>query len=204
MGTFSDLTQWHMLQYVHAGLTRSKVCPQTGAHWEPLGFKNSDPKIDLNRRPGGLLSLVHLFCFFAQYKELCVAIYWMAVSNAPFPLAEVSIRITQAVVRALQRGKLSAMINVSPSSQGVFETTRRVHAAAFFNFYMLWRTPRRRDLMQAYINIPGWVENPNKIVKEFEKVLPTLNLKSESPKRAAPTAAAPPRGMPNRSLLGAE
>jgi len=164
---FNEIVQWRILRTMHSRLTQSTMCPPTGKHWQALGFESEDPRIDLNAK-GGLLHLVHLFLFLSNYPELLKAIYWASIGN--FPLATVSMQITQRVVEALLLGKLSIVCK----DYGVFETTCQLHAASLHLFYTKCQGKDAAQMQRAQVQahrdvLMSLTKKPSRLLKDFEK-----------------------------------
>merc|ERR1719464_1345004 len=120
-----------MLRTLYTKLTRNKMCPSIGLHWEVLGFQHTDPRTDLNRS-GGVLNVLHLFFFVSHHFELLKAAYLLAQDTEQnFPLACVSISITRMVLEGFFAGRLSTLCNNSD----VLDATCRVYAGGLFHFY---------------------------------------------------------------------
>ncbi|CAE7289507.1 ELMOD3, partial [Symbiodinium pilosum] len=137
---FNDIIHHRMLRTMYGKLSRNKVCPSIGRHWELLGFQSGDPRTDLNRS-GGVLNVMQMFYFFSHHFDLMKSAYLLAQdAQHNFPLACVSINITKMVVECLLEGRLSKLCN---GSRGVFDTTCMVYSAAFFHWYWRWRTQKR-------------------------------------------------------------
>merc|ERR1712176_1501861 len=129
-----------MLRTLYAKLTRNKMCPSIGRHWEVLGFQHTDPRTDLNRS-GGLLNVMHMFFFFSHHFEIFKEAYLLAQDTEQnFPLACVSINITRMVVDCLLSGKLTSFCN---SQKSVIDATSKVFTGGLFHFYHRWRSMKR-------------------------------------------------------------
>ncbi|CAK9037703.1 unnamed protein product [Durusdinium trenchii] len=74
---FNITTHHRMLRTIYTKLSRTKVCPSIGRHWEVLGFQGGDPRTDLNRS-GGLLNVLQMFYFFSHHFELLKSAYLLA------------------------------------------------------------------------------------------------------------------------------
>jgi len=130
-----------MLRTVYCGLTRSPSCPDVGPHWDAIGFQHVDPCTDLNRC-GGLLNVIQFFYFFSHHLEAAQAAAELARDpRQNFPLACISINITDIVIRSLLAGRLSKVCN--SARHGVLETTCRLHAGAMCHFATRWRSMGR-------------------------------------------------------------
>jgi len=138
---FNDTVHHRMLRTIYSKLSRNKVCPTIGRHWEVLGFQGGDPRTDLNRS-GGVLNVLQMFYFFSHHFDLLKAAYLLAQDvQQNYPLACVSINITKMIIEALLAGKLSKLCNAG--SKGVFDTCCQMHSAALYHYYWRWRTQKR-------------------------------------------------------------
>jgi len=168
---FNDVTHFRMLRTLYTKLTRNKVCPSIGRHWEVLGFQHTDPRTDLNRS-GGLLNVLHLFFFVSHHFELLKATYLLAQDDQQnFPLACVSINITRMVYESFLMGRLSSLCN-SGDSRGVLDTTCKVYAGGLFHFYTRWRSQKRtiRDTELTFNEVRALVERrPGSLLSGLEK-----------------------------------
>jgi hypothetical protein len=167
---FNELEHFRMLRTMYLKLTRNKVCPSIGKHWEELGFQNTDPRTDLNRS-GGVLNIVHLFYFFAHYFDILKAAYWLAQDTEQnFPLACVSINITRMVTELFLEGRLSSFCNRQKTS--VTETLCKLYAGGLHYFYMRWRTLKRtiRDTEKTFKEVHAlMMSRPKKLLDELTK-----------------------------------
>ncbi|CAE8629478.1 unnamed protein product [Polarella glacialis] len=178
---FNDTTHYRMLRTIFFKLTRNKVCPTIGRHWEVLGFQAGDPRTDLNRS-GGILNVMHMFFFFSHHFELFKAAYHLAQdSEQNFPLACVAINITRMTVGSLLAGRLSSLCNSGDG--GVFETTCRVFSGGLFHFYSRWRTQKRtiRDTELTFNEVRELMEKkPARLVEGLAKGAGELRAKSDA------------------------
>lgn len=142
---FNDVPHWRILRTMYLKLTRNKVCPTIGGHWEVLGFQNGDPRKDLNRS-NGVLNVLHMFYFYAHYFDIFKAAYVLAQDpEQNFPLACVAINLTGIVMERLFGGQLSKLCNRGDPA-GVFETTCRIFCGGLYYFCKQWRTQKRTIL----------------------------------------------------------
>lgn len=141
---FNVPIHFRMLRTIYCKLTRNKICPWIGGHWELLGFQGTDPRRDLNRS-GGLLNVIHMFYSFCHHFELLKGVYLLSLDTEQnFPLFCVSINISQMVIENFVAGRLSTLCN----DDGVFAASCKVHAAGLFHFYSQWRS-QKRTIMDA-------------------------------------------------------
>ncbi|CAE7567354.1 ELMOD3 [Symbiodinium sp. CCMP2592] len=166
---FNDSVHHRMLRTMYGKLSRNKVCPTVGRHWELLGFQSGDPRTDLNRS-GGVLNVMQMFYFFAHHFDLMKAAYLLAQdAQHNFPLACVSINITKMVIECLLEGRLSKLCN---NSRGVFETVCVVYSGAFFHWYWRWRTQKRsiRDTELTFKEVRALLERrPAKLIDMLQE-----------------------------------
>lgn len=180
---FREPMHFRMVRTIYCKLSRNKVCPWIGGHWEILGFQNTDPRMDLNRS-GGLLNVIHMFYSFAHYFELLKGAFLLsqdAIQN--FPLFCVSINISQMVVDCMLSGKLSSVINSSGTS--VFEATCKIHAAGLHYFYSQWKGQKRtiRDTQLTRQEVQALLERrPAKLLEALEKGVQDQRSKSDPTK----------------------
>jgi len=177
---FANVTHFRMLRTIYVKLTRSKSCPWIGSHWEVIGFQGGDPRMDLNRSCG-LLNVVHMFYFYAHNFDLLKQAWLLSQDQEHhFPLFCISVKLTQMVVHALLRGRLSALCNkASREGQksgkgdgGLFDTTCRVHTAALFYYYWRWRHQKRtiEDTAETYKEVEELLmRKPAKLLDHFAK-----------------------------------
>nr|CAG4711956.1 unnamed protein product [Naegleria fowleri] len=83
-------------------------CPSIGPHWEAIGFQRTDPKTDL--RGVGMLGLTQLL-FFVYSDERTLRDIYLLSHTQNFPLAVVSLNMTQLVLKMMLDGKLSRIIS---------------------------------------------------------------------------------------------
>jgi len=166
---FNVVAHFRMLRTVYMKLSRNKVCPSIGGHWEVLGFQHTDPRSDLNRS-GGVLNVLHMLFFFSQHFEIFKSIYLLAQDERQnFPLACVSIGITRMVIECLLAGRLSRLCNKRPSGS-LLETTCSVHAASLYHFYARWRSQKRTiaDTEKTNNEVRALIEKrPEKLIQEL-------------------------------------
>lgn len=137
---FNVMNHFRMLRTTFIKLTRSKSCPSIGGHWEVIGFQGGDPRTDINRS-GGVFNILQLFYFFMHNFDLLKACWLLSQSHEQhFPMAAVSINITQMVIEAFLAGALSKVCN---RGGHLIETLCRIHNAGLFYFYSQWRHQKR-------------------------------------------------------------
>jgi len=177
---FNQITHFRMLKTTYMKLTRNKVCPSIGGHWEVLGFQHTDPRTDLNRS-GGILNVLHLFYFFTHHFDILKSAYLLAQDvEQNFPLACISINMTRMVLDFLLQGKLSSLCN--GSDKGVLDTTCRVYSGAFYHFYSRWRALKRtiRDTEVTFNEVRKLLEkSPKKLVEGLAKGVEEMKAKSD-------------------------
>jgi len=140
---FNTSIHFQMLRTIYSKLTLNKWCPSIGSHWEVLGFQSGDPRTDLNRS-GGVLNILHLFLFVAHHPDLAMSCFQVSQDyHQNFPLACISINITNLVIESLSSGRLSALCGKETSELGVLELTSRLHNAGLFFFFSRWRSQKR-------------------------------------------------------------
>lgn len=204
---FNQPIHFRMLRTAYMKLTRNKVCPSIGVHWEVMGFQHTDPRTDLNRS-GGILNVLHLFFMFAHHFDILKSAYLLAQdSEQNFPLGCVSINITRMVVEYLLEGRLSSLCN--SGENGVLDTTCRVYAGGFYHFYSRWRSLKRtiRDTEVTFNEVRRLMEkSPKKLLDGLAKGIEEMKAKkdpgkfeftdldftSRAPQAGAPKAAARP------------
>jgi len=196
---FNEPAHFRMLRTMYAKLSRSKMCPSIGRHWEVMGFQNTDPRMDLNRS-GGVLNVIHMFYFFSKYFEILKAAFQLAQDfEQNFPLFCVSINITAMVIEAFLNGFLSS---VCDSGGGVFDGVCKVYCSGLFPFYWQWRSQKRtiRDAEATFKEVRGLLENaPRKLLDQFEKAVVANSAScgmSENVEFADLDAAATAAGLP--------
>jgi hypothetical protein len=138
-----ELMHSRMLRTVFTKLTHNRICPSIGNHWEALGFQGSDPRTDLNRS-GGILNVIHLFFFLAHYLTQATSCWHLSQDDTQnFPLACISINLTNMVVECLAAGCFSSVCRKQCDSAEVFEMTCRLHAAGLLHFCSRWKSQKR-------------------------------------------------------------
>jgi hypothetical protein len=138
---FNISNHFRMLRTVYTKLTRNKSCPSIGAHWEVIGFQGGDPRTDINRS-GGVLNILHLYFFLTHNFDILKACWLLSQDHEQhFPMACISINITQTVLEAFLAGSLSNVCN--KGGDNLFETLCKIHNAALFYFYSQWRHQKR-------------------------------------------------------------
>lgn len=168
---FQNVMHYRMLRTVYTKLTHNCLCPVRGNHWQDIGFDSvGDPCISLNHS-NGLLNIVHLFYLFEKNFPLLNAIHQCSVDpEHKFPLARVSIKITQMVVDAFLCGKISKMCN--KGSESVVTTTCQVYAGGLHYFYSRWRS-LKRTMHELEITLSevqkGIMSRASKLVEELQK-----------------------------------
>ncbi|CAE7280966.1 ELMOD3 [Symbiodinium natans] len=176
---FNDTVHHRMLRTMYGKLSRNKVCPTVGRHWELLGFQSGDPRTDLNRS-GGVLNVMQMFYFFSHHFDLMKSAYLLAQdAQHNFPLACVSINITKMVIECLLEGRLSKLCN---GSRGVFEMTCLVYSAAFFHWYWRWRTQKRsiRDTELTFKEVRALLERrPAKLLDMLQQGIAESKAKAD-------------------------
>jgi len=163
---FNDTLHFRMLRTMYTKLTRNKLCPSIGAHWEVMGFQGGDPRTDLNRC-GGVLNVLHMFFFFVRHFELLKSAFLLAQDHDQnFPLFCVSINITRLVVDSLLAGHLSQLCN--ENEHGVFDTTCKLYSAGLYHFYWQWRSQKRtiRDTEVTFKEVAALLERRPKLLLE--------------------------------------
>jgi len=137
---FNIANHYRMLRTIYMKLTRNKSCPSIGAHWEVIGFQGGDPRTDINRS-GGVFNILNLFFFLAHNFDILKACWLLSQDHEQhFPMACISINITQMVMEAFLEGCLSSVCN---KGETLFETLCKLHNAGLFFFYSRWRHRKR-------------------------------------------------------------
>lgn len=140
--SLDEPVHFRMLRTLHFKITRSRMCPKVGQHWEVLGFSRN-PCADLNAS-GGLLALVHLFYFFSdvQLFNILKALYSLSTDERQgFSLVYVSTTLTCMTVEAFVRGHVSQLCNRAGTS--IFESVCNIYASTCYYFYSVWTTFKR-------------------------------------------------------------
>jgi hypothetical protein len=167
---FNVIHHFRMLRTMYVKVTRNKVCPSIGGHWQELGFQASDPRTDLNRS-GCVLNILHMFYFFTHYFDIFKSTYLLAQDpEQNFPFACISINISGLVVNALLDGRLTKLCNAS--DRGLFETCCHIHAAALHYFYKEWKAKKRtiRDTEKTLNELRCLLKSkPRKLLQDLQK-----------------------------------
>lgn len=146
---WNDDVQFRILQTIYSRLTSSKDdCPQRGAHWQQIGFQGTDPATDL--RAVGLYGLIHLLHLTSDdVLPLGQKLYSVANSeNQPFPLAVLSLNVTNIVLNVFNAGKLNRECNVRES---VIETLNNFYAAVTAYILHVWITQNKTIKDSGYL-----------------------------------------------------
>lgn len=177
---FNEPTHFRMLRTAYTKLTRNKVCPMIGKHWEVLGFQHTDPRTDINRS-GRLLNVLHFFFFFSHHFDILKSAYLLAQDTEQnFPLGCVCINLTKMVVETLIDGRLSRLCN--SSEKGVFDTTCRVFSGALFHFYYRWKSQKRtiRDTELTFKEVRALLEkSPKKLIDGLKRGIEEQKAKTD-------------------------
>ncbi|XP_039275433.1 ELMO domain-containing protein 3 [Nilaparvata lugens] len=147
---WEDNVHWRMLQTIYKQLTGSKIdCPQFGSHWQLIGFQGSDPATDL--RGVGLLGLLQ-FLFLSTKQEcapLARKLYTVANSdNQAFPLAVLSLNVTQIALNALRSGKLNKECN---NRQTVLLVVNLFYIAVLHYIITIWVAEQKTIKDSGYL-----------------------------------------------------
>nr|XP_024214124.1 ELMO domain-containing protein 3-like isoform X2 [Halyomorpha halys] len=146
---WDDDVQFRILQTIYSRLTCTKDdCPQRGPHWQQIGFQGTDPATDL--RAVGLYGLIHLL-HLTSSEVLPLGHKLYSVSNSedqPFPLAVLSLNVTNIVLNVFNTGKLNRECNVRES---VIETLNSFYAAVTAYILNVWITQNKTIKDSGYL-----------------------------------------------------
>jgi hypothetical protein len=166
---FNVSNHFRMLRTIYTKLTRNKSCPSIGAHWEVIGFQGGDPRTDINRY-GGVFNILQLFFFLMHHFPIVKECYVLSRDGEQeFPMACISINITQLVMEAFLAGCLSSVCNKGGS---LLETLCKLHNAGLFCFYSLFRHQKRtiQDTDRTKKEIRTLLmKKPAKLLQEFTR-----------------------------------
>ncbi|XP_075231879.1 ELMO domain-containing protein 3-like isoform X2 [Lycorma delicatula] len=147
---WDDSVHWRMIQSVFKQLTGSASdCPQFGSHWQLVGFQGSDPSTDL-RGVGllGLLQLVYLSTS-SSIKPLAQKLYRVSNSeDQPFPLAVLSLNVTQIALNALMSGKLNKECN---NRHSVLQVLNLFYTAVMNYIFTIWVNEQKTIKDSGYL-----------------------------------------------------
>lgn len=137
--------------------------PDQGAHWENIGFQNSNPSTDL--RSVGLLALLHLLSFLDTNHTYARSLYLFVRSEGRnIPFAVLGINLSKLVLDCMREGRLNYEFNMTESVHEVMN-----------NFYQgLWHTTIETIKAQK----PNQ-ERGNKIM-EFYKIMETVERRAQN------------------------
>ena len=135
-------------------------CPSIGPHWEAIGFQGNDPKTDL--RGVGMLGLLQLLFFIYSDESTTIQLFSLSQSQS-FPLAVVSLNMTQLVLKMLLEGKLDSLIKKYSS---VLDALNIAYSSVFYRFYLVWRRGQKK--------ISDFDSVKKELAIEITKSLPTM------------------------------
>ncbi|XP_073969285.1 ELMO domain-containing protein 3-like isoform X2 [Rhodnius prolixus] len=169
---WADGMQCRILQTIFRCLTGARLdCPLRGTHWQLIGFQGNDPATDL-RGVGlfGLLQFLYLTC--DQMLPLGLKLYKVANSESqPFPLAVLSLNLTNIVLNVFNTGKLNRECNARKS---VINTVNSFYAALLIYTFNIWVTQKKTIKDSGYILKDAekyCCRNIRKVLKELPKHL---------------------------------
>ncbi|EFC43167.1 hypothetical protein NAEGRDRAFT_68814 [Naegleria gruberi] len=144
-------------------------CPSIGAHWEAIGFQGNDPKTDL--RGVGMLGILQLLFFVYSDEKTTQDIYSLSQTQS-FPMAVVSLNITQMILKMLIEGKLKSFINKYEDS--VMDAFNIAYSSAFYRFYLVWKRGQKRII--DFDNVKKELiiqvnKNLNEIINEYTSMV---------------------------------
>ncbi|XP_054258907.1 ELMO domain-containing protein 3-like isoform X2 [Macrosteles quadrilineatus] len=150
---WSDSVHWRMVQTIYKQLTGAKLdCPQFGSHWQEIGFQGSDPSTDL--RGVGMLGLMQ-FLYLATNtptRPLSLKLHTVANSETqPFPLAVLSLNVTNIALNALRAGRLNKECNARHS---VFDVLNLFYTVVINYIYVRW-TGEHKSLKDSGVLLKG-------------------------------------------------
>ncbi|KAG5186744.1 ELMO/CED-12 family-domain-containing protein [Tribonema minus] len=159
-----------MLQTVYRGLTGSSaaVCaPETGSHWDAIGFQGLDPCTDLNRSQG-ILSLLQVMALLEARPEVAAQLMRDSAVHG-WPLMCVSIGFTKEAVAALRRGAIYGAANRHDSGD-LLEILSHVHQAQFHDFMRrCHQEPSVHHAVHLCAVRAAMEKSPEKLLKAFEQ-----------------------------------
>ncbi|BES96134.1 ELMO CED-12 domain containing 3 [Nesidiocoris tenuis] len=138
---WSDNVQFRILQTIYKKLTGARLdCPQRGTHWQLIGFQGNDPATDL--RSVGLFGLLQ-FLYLTSEKMMPLAqkLYKVANSeNQPFPLAVLSLNLTNIVLNVFNSGRLNRECTARKS---VMDTLNSFYGALMVYTFNIWVSQKK-------------------------------------------------------------
>ncbi|KAK9502076.1 hypothetical protein O3M35_012679 [Rhynocoris fuscipes] len=169
---WSDVIQCRILQTIYKKLTGAQIdCPQRGTHWQLVGFQGNDPATDL--RGVGLFGLLQ-FLYLTTDEMLPLGHKLYKVANAddqPFPLAVLSLNLTNIVLNIFNNGKLNRECNTRKS---VVNTLNLFYAALLVYTFNIWVTQKKTIKDSGYILKDAeryCSRNVKKVLKDLPKNL---------------------------------
>lgn len=146
---WNDAIQERMLQTVYRRLTGNITeQPQKGYHWQAVGFQGNDPATDL--RAVGLFGLLQLLYLTSDtVLPLGRKLYTVANSvEQPFPLAVLSLNVTNIVLNVFNSGKLNRECNAQKS---IINTLNLFYAAILVYVLNTWISQKKTIKDSGYL-----------------------------------------------------
>jgi ELMO/CED-12 family len=175
-----------LLQTVYRAFTgnSSEICiPNTGTHWDAIGFQGIDPCTDLNRSQG-ILSILQVMMFIEQQHEYAAAIHRAsAVSGAlGWPFMCVAIGFTKEAVGVFRRGACYTECNACTDSlKAVMTVLAQLQQAQFHDFHTRCKAaPAVHHAMHLAKTRECILKTPNKLLKAYLQYLSKSSSSSSS------------------------
>ncbi|XP_014242229.1 ELMO domain-containing protein 3-like [Cimex lectularius] len=169
---WSDKVQFRAMQTLYRKLSGAKIdCPQRGSHWQLIGFQGNDPATDF--RGVGLFGLLQfLYLTSEDLLPLGHRLYKVANSDTqPFPLAVLSLNVTNIVWNIFNSGKLNRECN---NRKSVITTLNSFYAALMVFIFNIWITQKKTIKDSGYLLKDAEKycgKNVKKVLKDLSKNL---------------------------------
>jgi ELMO/CED-12 family len=172
-----DTLHQRLLQTVYRAFTgnSTEICiPNTGTHWEAIGFQGIDPCTDLNRSQG-ILSILQVMMFIEQQPEYAAAIHRASAVNGVlgWPFMCVAIGFTKEAVGVLRRGACYTECNAcSDSNNAVMTVLAQIQQAQFHDFNTRCKAaPSVHHAIHLAKTRECILKAPNKLLKAYSQYL---------------------------------
>jgi ELMO/CED-12 family len=172
-----DTLHQRMLQTVYRSFTgnSTEICiPNTGTHWDAIGFQGIDPCTDLNRSQG-ILSILQVMMFIEQQPEYAAAIHRASAVSGTlgWPFMCVAIGFTKEAVGVLRRGACYTECNAcADSNNAVMTVLGQLQQAQFHDFNTRCKAaPSVHHAMHLAKTRECILKTPSKLLKAYTQYL---------------------------------
>jgi ELMO/CED-12 family len=179
-----DTLHQRMLQTVYRSFTgnSSEICiPNTGTHWDAIGFQGIDPCTDLNRSQG-ILSILQVMMFIEQQPEYAATIHRASAVSGTlgWPFMCVAIGFTKEAVGVLRRGACYTECNAcSDTNNAVMTVLGQLQQAQFHDFNTRCKAaPSVHHAIHLAKTRECILKAPSKLLKAYAQYLSTSSSSS--------------------------